>query len=368
MQVKAVSVRNVLDCSPSAPERLSITAQHLVTLDDSYFGINQEQNNTQPIFVGQALGSLTNDPTISVVYLNQTTAFTSGTVQAQTSVIFLAVNGTMEGAQHTLISPDPTAQITSVDVLVCTSTTTLEISECTISHGNVTDCESVPSSDLLVNASTSSTGGIEFCISNPMGVVAILAASAVINYYSLGTRLPMYGPDPWDISAGLPPLFYLTSNTIGAHYSIPLEYVRDVLFGQTAQYLVQGINTLGTVMNNQQVSIISKFGTSRPWLAIVITVLGLVCAATAAWAGMVPHSASEAVALDAARLLAVSRNEALDKTFAKYADRSIDMGEEVGSAGVKYEWVGKLGRPALVVETGSSVAGSNDKIELVGVL
>ena len=58
---------------------------------------------------------------------------------AETSVVFLPANGAIDGAQQTVSSPDPTSLVVSMDVLVCTSTTRLEISMCTNDQGS-TSC------------------------------------------------------------------------------------------------------------------------------------------------------------------------------------------------------------------------------------
>jgi hypothetical protein len=103
--------------------RLSNSSQDIVSIPPFYFGSNQSVQSASPLFANLSLGPIPNDPQVATVYLNSIVTTPSGSVEAQMSIIFLAVDGTFEGAQETITSPDPTSQIKFVDVLVCTLTT-----------------------------------------------------------------------------------------------------------------------------------------------------------------------------------------------------------------------------------------------------
>jgi hypothetical protein len=185
-QVQTVVARNSIDCGSSAPSRLT-SSQDIVNLDrQKYFAAKRVAvRGLSPSISGKVIGVFTNDPQMSAVYLNTTTSVQPGAVQAQSSIIFLAANGTLEGAQQRITSPEPTARIKFVDVLVCTSTTRLEISSCSINKGNVTSCVVVPPAN-IPGAQSSDTGGVEKYITHPRTVASVLATSPVKAYYDLG--------------------------------------------------------------------------------------------------------------------------------------------------------------------------------------
>ena len=349
-QIETVVARNALDCGPNTPTRLSNSSHDLVTLDDVYFAPNQRAySGIQPSFAGQILGPINNDPEFTAVYLNSTSTVALGVVEAQTSVdLFLAANGTLEGAQQRITSPEPTSRIKFVDVLVCTSTTRLEISMCTIDKGTVSRCDFHQPTNL---SSRSTTGGVEIYISNPIAVAITLAASPVTAYYILGNRLPMLDVKHLqaDIDSHTPPLSFLTFDTAATLYDIPLTYVTDVLFAQTAQGLVQGMVPAWPTYANQQVSLTSIFGTSKPALLFAIMAVNLVSALIATLASTLPRSARRAAALDVSRLLAISRNSQLDTVLQPYSESSVEMEEEILSIRVGYGWVKDLNRRALMM-------------------
>jgi hypothetical protein len=346
-QVETVVARNALDCSSTAPTRLSNSSQDLVTLDEAYFSPNQVFNSSiQPSFATQILGHISNDPVITVVYFNSTTTTTPGVVEAQTSVVFLAANGTLEGAQQRITSPELTSRIKFVDVLVCTSTTRLEISMCTIDNGTVSACDFRQPTNL---SSKSATGGVEKYISNPTAVAITLAASPVTAYYILGNRLPMLDVKHLleDINSQTPPpLSFLTTNTVYTPYSIPLTYVTDVLFAQIAQGLVQGMIPAWPTYANQSVFVISVFGASKPVLLFAIVAVSLVSALIATRASTVACHAAEP---DVARLMAISRNVQLDPVLEPYSDRDFKIAEEVMDTRVGYGWIESISRRALMI-------------------
>jgi len=268
-------------------------------------------------------------------------------VEAQTSVIFLAANGTLEGAQQRITSSDPASRINFIDVLVCTSTTRLERSMCTIDKGTVKRCDFHQPTNL---ASNSTTGGVEIYVGNPISVAITLAASPVTAYYILGNRLPMLDVKHLqaDIDSHTPPLSFLTFDTAATLYDIPLTYVTDVLFAQTAQGLVQGMANGGQTYANQ-VSLISVFGTSKPAFLFAIMALSLVSALIATLASTLPCSARRAAVLDVLRLLIISRNSQLDTVLQPYLDWDIERENEVLNTGVGYGWVEGLNRHALMM-------------------
>lgn len=310
-QVETVVARNSLDCgSMAAPMRLSNSSQNLVDLGDPYFSSNQGFNiDIRPSFAGQILGTMNNDPKLIAVYLNSTTTVAPGVVEAQTSVILLAANGTLEGAQQRITSPEPTSRIEFVDVLVCTSTTKLEISICTIDMGNVTSCDSRQPTNL---PSSNTAGGVDVYVHTPISVAITLSASPVTAYYIMRDRLPMLDINQEHIDSQTLPLSFLTSGTHNLLYNIPLTYVTDVLFAQTAQGLVQGMVTTHQKFAHQQVAVTAVFGTSQPTLLFVIMGVSLALALVATLASTLPRSAHRAPKLDILKLLVISRNPQLD--------------------------------------------------------
>ena len=137
-QVSTVAAHHSLDCGPAALRRLSSEPQSLVHLNTTEYFVSAV-NPTKPSFAGRELGYISNDPVVTAVYLNaSSTPAAPGVVEGTASIIFLAANGTLEGAQWRISSPEPTSRIHFVDVLACTSTTRLEASACVIDHGKVT--------------------------------------------------------------------------------------------------------------------------------------------------------------------------------------------------------------------------------------
>jgi hypothetical protein len=356
-QVETVVARNALDCGSTARTRLSNSSQDLVTLDDVYFAPNRgAYSGIQPSFAGQILGPIDNDPAIIVVYLNSTFTVAPGVVEAQTSVVFLVANGTLEGAQQRITSPEPTSRIKFVDVLVCTSTTRLEISMCTIDKGTVSRCDFHEPANL---SSSSTTGGVDIYIKNPISVAITIAASPVTAYYILGNRLPMLSINQEDIDSKTPPLSFLTYDTALTLYNIPLTYVTNVLFVQTAQGLVQGMVPAWPTYTNQPVSLISVFGTSKPALLFAIMAMSLASALIATLASTLPRSARHASALDVSRILVILRGSQLDTALQPYLNWSVEMEEEILSIRVGYGRVEALDRDALMM----APQGLKDELE-----
>ena len=345
-EVDIVIARNALDCSALAPARLNSTMP-IVTLDtESYFLPDEAFSpGSTSKFVGQELGYITNDPQVSVVYLRNDFTAAPGSVTAETSVIFLAANGTLEGAQQTITSPDATARIVAVDVLVSTSTTTLETAHCIINQGNLASCVAF----MPENASMSSTGGVETFVYNPANVAMWLGASPVTAYYAQPLRLPMYLIDSTIIAAQVPPLSDLTAGTTADGYHLPLSYITDVLFAQTAQALVQGLAQRWPVPVAQSVALTAVFATSWSVLSYVILGLSAACALTATLAGAAAFRHHHSP-LDVTHLLAISRSDELDHVFVRYGDLGVPVDADILERKVGYDWVHALRRRALVME------------------
>jgi hypothetical protein len=350
-QVETVVARNSLDCGSTAPVRLSNSSQNIVNLGDPYF--SSILGLSTPSFAGQILGTISNDPVLIAVYLNSTTTVAPGVVKAQTSVILLAANGTLEGAQQRITSPEPRSRIEFVDVLVCTSTTRLETSICTIVTGNVTSCDYRQPTNLPSN---NTAGGVDAYVRSPVSVAITLSASPVTAYYTLRDRLPMLDINQGYIDSQIPPLSYLTFSTHNL-YNIPLTYVTGVLFAQTAQGLVQGMTTAWQKFAHQQVAVTAVFGTSQPILQFVIMGVSLAWALVATLASTLPRSARRAPRLDFLKLLVISRNPQLDAVLKPYLDQDVGMDgnldekldEEMLGARVGYELVESLNRPTFVM-------------------
>ncbi|PPQ78557.1 hypothetical protein CVT26_005324 [Gymnopilus dilepis] len=325
-RIKTAVARNTLDCSSSALSRLWNTTnanstQDVVVLDINYFSPSLAPSHELGYLVAgyEVQGYLTNEPEVTPTYLNTSLTNTTSSVTAVTSVVFLAANGTMEGAQQTITAPNSPSWISSVDVLICTSDTTLEVSYCTIDRGQVTNC------------SPSNTDDLEKYVQHPLTVATILAASPVTAYYHIADLLPIYDINPQIIASQLPPLPYLTANAQIDSYYIPLNYTQNVLFRQTAQAITQGLVNAYAFPQPQNLQITVTFGTSQPILSSIIMAVALACALAAT---LLNISQREVRALDMARLLAISRNPELDVLLAPYSARNKEMGEDVMEATV----------------------------------
>jgi hypothetical protein len=163
---------------------------------------------------------------------------------------------------------------------------------------------------------------------------------------------------PEMISAGIPPLSFLSVVTTDELYSIPMSYVKGVLFGQTAQGLVQGMVSTYAVPTSQQMFISSTFGTSQPALLYIVLVISVSCALSATLANTLTRSVGQAAPMDLMRIMAISRNPRLDTVFGPYSDRNVKMDDEMLNAKVGYTWIDSLQRHALVLSHVPSTVGS----------
>jgi len=220
------------------------------------------------------------------------------------------------------------------------------ISSCHIDNGNVTQCDPVrPATN-----ESSTTGGVEKYLMYPTNVASILSTSPVMTYYDFWNHIPMYDTITPDMKSDkIPPLSFMSYNTTD-YYDIPMSYVKDVLFGQTAQGLVQGMLTSSPLAVNatQDVLISTTFGTSQPALLFLVLLVSVLCALTATLAVWLSR---EAAPMDLMRILAISRNPELDYVFVPYSDRKVKMDGDKAllNARVGYTWVHSLQRRALVV-------------------
>ena len=309
--VNTVVARSSLDCSSAAATNLTNNnITNLLVLDpSSYFAPNGSVRwaSPHPSFVGQDLGALGNEPQLVAVYLNGSYVAGSGFVIGNASVIFVAANGTMEGAQLTINSPNPTSRIRSVDLLVCASTTRLEVSTCTINFGTVTSCNPNPE---LVSSSNNSMGGVDAFVQHPGDVAITLAVAPVIAIPYWYNAVPSYDVNPDIITPRVLPLPYMTTGETRPPYSIPLSYVRDVLFGQTARFMVQGIISDISLQTHsqQQITLIATFGTSNPILIYLIMGLAILICSISIVGFKVAGQPSN---LDAIRLISISKSTKL---------------------------------------------------------
>ena len=97
-----------------------------------------------------------------------------GFVAAETTVFFFLPNSTIEGAQLTLLSPNPGSRVANLDVLVCKRTTRLLISRCIINQGK-TLCTTAAE-----DTANSPFGGTQpYLRGRPLNVAALLSASPI---------------------------------------------------------------------------------------------------------------------------------------------------------------------------------------------
>jgi hypothetical protein len=143
------------------------------------------------------------------------------------------------------------------------------------------------------------------------------------------------------------------------YYDIPVSYVKDVLFAQSAQCLVQGILTHTPVNTTQHLHISSTFATSQPALLFVVFGISFICALIATF---LRWSARHAAPMDTMRILAISRNPNLDEVFGPYSHHGVEMDddEKMLNAKVGYTWVDELDRHSLVLS--HTRASDNDTV------
>lgn len=346
-KVDTVVARNTADCGPSALDRLNITGpDDIVTLAAYEFFAPGETTNNIPIFLGnesQPNLIIPNDPLVTVTYVNSTNSAVSGTVAAETTIIFLGANVTLEGAQYTMQSPNQGSRIHFVDVLVCTSKTTLEPSHCFINQGNVTSCTA------YAPTNASAPGGLNM-ITNPDKTALILAASPATAFYALPSRLPMYIINSTYLTSGTPPTSYLTINAGQDTTYVSQSYIIEVLFGKSAQALVQGLAQTMPHSFNQELEITAIFGTSQAPVLFVILAMCVTCALVATYSG-VRSFRNHYAPLDVVRLLAFSRNPELDEAFVPYANLKKPVDADIFEKKIGYGWVKELGRHVFIVES-----------------
>jgi hypothetical protein len=319
-QVETAVARQRLYCGPSAPTRVW-NSDNIVTVGPTYF--SSDSAVAEISFAGQSLGSISNDPQITAVYINASTTIVPGSVETESTVIFLAANGTMEGAQWRINSNTRSSRISYIDVLVCTSAARLEISECNVERGTFTSCH--PSQTPRRQGKNASFGGLDAYVTNPISTSIALSASPVLACQQVFTRLPMWSPITAELLASqLPPLSFLTSNTLAQPYSVPLTYVTNAFFRQTAHALVQGMTTAWTVYQVQPVQLTAVFATSIPALLYVIMGVVAVCALMATHGSMTTRRSTE---LDAPGLM--SRSGELAEKLESFVDDTGEMSEDV---------------------------------------
>jgi hypothetical protein len=111
-------------------------------------------------------------------------------------------------------------------------------------------------------------GGVDTLVQRPGDVAITLAVAPVIAIPYRYNVVPGYDVNPDIIKERVLPLPYLTVGGTRPPYSIPLSYVRDVLFGQTARLMVEGIVSDVSLQtrSQQQITLIATFGASNPTL------------------------------------------------------------------------------------------------------
>ena len=331
-QVSTIVAHQRIDCGFSAPLRVwNSFNDAIVTLGPEYFAPNNaSEPRVQVSFAGHALGYISNDPHVTAVYLDTVTNITMGSIEAETTIFFLAANGTIEGAHQTIRSPTPSSRIASVEVLVCTSVARLEISRCTIEKGAFTACSPIPTQHLDDKESSNPTGGLDKYMRNPIATAITIAASPATSCYQLTDRLPM-----WNyitealLQSQLPPLSFLSLDIPTAPpYHIPLTYVTNAFFGQTMRALVQGMTAVWHVYQEQPTKLTVLFATSHP--ALSGTVLGVVvlCAVVVTM-GSLWARRKVAFRFGVQRLMYMLREGIRGRVFSGHVESDGELGEGV---------------------------------------
>ncbi|KDQ58844.1 hypothetical protein JAAARDRAFT_56903 [Jaapia argillacea MUCL 33604] len=337
-----------VDCGSSAPQRIS---QFPFSISSGYWAAGYGQPGY--INIAGIPDEITNDPMLSSTYINATSVISPGLVETTSTVVFFAANGTIEGSQQQIQSTNPSSRIRSIDVLVCTSTVRLQICDCDIIRGFVESC--VPADpNSIPNITSSTTGGFDQYLSSPTNLGIALSAVPVLMAYNRFGALPEFIPITQKlIDEGLPPLSWLTEGTsLQPFYHIPLSYITDVMFDFAMKGMIQGLLTNYGRHSTSPGSLTSVFGTSQLWLQFTIIGVAFCCALTATILSTIPAHSRRAVELDLARTLAISRDPQLDIVFGVYADRTIEIPEEVGDMKVGYGRDPRNGRWALKVGQG----------------
>ena len=329
-QVSTIVAHQRIDCGPSAPLRVwNSSNDAIVTLGPSYFAPNNaSEPRVQVSFAGHELGYISNDPHVTSVYLDTVTQITMGSIEAETTVFFLAANGTIEGAHQTIHSPIPSSRIASVDVLVCTSVARLEISRCTIEKGAFTACSPIPTQHL--SESSNPTGGLDKYMRKPIATAITIAASPVTSCYQLTDRLPMWNYITKELlQAQLPPLSFLSLDILdAAPYHVPLTYVANAFFGQTMHALVQGMTAVWPVYQQQPAKQTVLFATSHP--ALSGTVLGvLALCALVVTIGSLWARGKVAFRFGVQRLMYMLREGIRGHVFSGHVESDGELGEGV---------------------------------------
>lgn len=177
----------------------------------------------------------------------------------------------------------------------------------------------------------------------------ILATSPVSAFYNLPDNLPMYTISNSVVASGNAPMSDTSVSINGPAYHVPLSYITNVAFRQTAQALVQGLVQSRPAYLHQPLELVATFATSHLLLAYIIFGICAGCAIVATFSGMWSFRTRHAP-LDIVRLLAVSRNDQLDNAFASYADLSVPVDAEVLQRKIGYGWVDKVGSRALMTD------------------
>lgn len=346
--IETVVAYQSLDCGPSAPLRYG-TPNQLVSISSDYWIESVRAANIS--VGGLPIGLIQNDPRVSALYFNGTTVSSPGWTNSTSSVVLLAANGTIDGAQQRIVAPsEADSRIGHIDVLTCTSTTSLGISACVISNGRFRSCTPLSAEQLAAASLNNAPSIIETQINNPNSTSMFLSVSPVAAYISNCGYLPMYNDINSDlISANVLPLPSLTAQTYNNGYQIPLSYVTNALFSGTNVGLVLGMNSPvanWSTIYDQPADLIVIFATSLPELQAILLIIAVGGAMTMTLGALRVKSHNN-VELDLIRLLAISRNSQLDDALIQYADLTKSVPDTFERYKVRYGHVSCIGRRAL---------------------
>ncbi|KDQ60515.1 hypothetical protein JAAARDRAFT_205438 [Jaapia argillacea MUCL 33604] len=339
-----------LDCGSSAPGRIT---QFPFSIAPAYWSSGDNDPESTVFDLNGVKSWMENEPELSVAYLNATYVISPGSLDTISSVIFFAANGTIEGAQQHILSPNPTSRITQIDVLVCTSTVKLQISDCEITRGFVQNCSPADPSTI---PGDSDWGGVDWYIHRPYHVGVALSAVPAIMDYPYPDYLPMYMPITPSLNASrLPPTPYLTGETDTPLYHITLDYISTAMFDVGIRAMVQGLLISWPSYGNiTEGSVQVIFATSDVWLQIVIIGVAFSCALASTLLSIL--SSRHAVELNLGRLLAISRDPKVDDVFVPYSDRRVPIPDELMEKRFAYNYDPRTKRWALRPVDGEKVS------------
>lgn len=368
-RIQTVAAYNTLDCSQAAVARISNGTRPPVAVTDDLWTDNGASYVT---VLNTLVGAVTAQSILAMTYANATTTQRPGLVEAVASVIFMFPNATIEGSQITLRPRNSTLPNFGVDVLVCTSTSTLAISNCVIEQAtssnmsSAANCTPVPFAGLPPYFTSQNPVGVGTMLNGAENTAALLAGGPVWTTSWLPSLMPAYDNVSYAQSVGQLPYSYTTGGLppLATPVTVSQAYIRDVIFPATQHALVQGFVNAWPQTTSAFTSLVVSYSTSHPGLQIAILVFSFLCAAVTTLTAIAPRRVRSVPPFSVGRLLAISRNDALNDAFEPYANRHVQIPASLDNVHLSYGHVEHIARYALVARN-TRRSGRTDSIPLL---